>query len=307
MLKITVAGAGGFIGSNLIKKISNSHKVKALSRNLKDKTDRTVEWKIADLFSLTSTQEALKDTDIAIYLIHSMMPSSRLFQGSFHDTDLVLADNFAHACKISGVKQIIYLGGVVPKGSMSQHLESRKEVENILKNTGVPWTIFRAGLVVGNGGSSFEILKNLALNLPAMILPAWTQNITPTIYLDDLTEMIRQSIDNKSFLFQTIDAVCGEPLMYKDLIQQTVRHLRKKSILVPVPINYTSFSKLWVSIFGRSDYSLVSPLIDSLLCDFSQIHPSEVIEDLVFHKTYRSMLAHISTERTPKKGTKRKF
>ena len=92
-----------------------------------------------------------------------MLPSTRLFQGSFHDTDLMLADNFANACKENKVKQIIYLSGIIPQGKLSKHLESRKEVEEVFLATGIACTIFRAGLVVGNGGSSFEILKNLNL------------------------------------------------------------------------------------------------------------------------------------------------
>src|ERR1700733_2455700 len=99
-----------------------------------------------------------------------MLPSTRLFQGNFADADLLIADNFANACLKNKVKQIIYLGGLVPTDSISKHLASRQEVEEIFKATGIPCTILRAGMVAGRGGSSFEILRSLVTNLPAMIL-----------------------------------------------------------------------------------------------------------------------------------------
>lgn len=305
MIKITIAGASGYIGTNLVNKLKKSFLVRCLSRSEKSSGEENVSWRKADLFSLTSTMEALEGTDTAIYLVHSMMSSSRLFQGSFRDTDLILADNFVRACKESKVKQIIYLGGIVPKGYLSKHLESRKEVEDVLMASGIPCTIFRAGLVVGDGGSSFEILKNLVFNLPAMVLPKWTQNNTPVIFIDDLIDMMNESIDNHQFFNQTLNAVSGEKLSYKGLIEQTINHLNKKTVLFPVPINYTSFSKLWVSIFGESEYELTSPLIDSLLCDFSDLMPSPLIEYFIKHKSYQSMLKKIALKKTKKNKIKK--
>jgi len=302
MLRVTIAGASGFVGSNLVAKIRNNFKIKALSRKLKESDHVNVEYFKTDLFSLTSTSKALENTDVAIYLVHSMKPSSRLFQGNFHDTDLILADNFIHACKKNGVKQIIYLGGIVPEGYISKHLESRKEVEGILKSSGIPCTILRAGMVVGNGGSSFEILKNLVHTLPGMILPKWTASNTQIIYLDDLIDIIEFSINNIKVYGETINIVNGEVIKYRDLIVQTKQHLKKKSFLIPVPINYTAFSKLWVSVFGKSDYELVSPLIESLLCDFSKIIPSPHIEHLIKYRTYRDMLKHINIDVSRKKA-----
>ena len=294
MLRVTIAGGSGFIGRHLIQSIQDIHLVNALSRSIRTYDHQNVVFKQTDLFSLTSVTEALKDTDVAIYLVHSMMPSSRLFQGNFHDTDLMLADNFLVACKENNVKQIIYLGGIVPHGHISQHLESRKEVESVLRSSDIPCTILRAGMVVGNGGSSFEILKNLVHTLPAMVLPKWTETTTQMVYLDDLINILVFSIDNSSVFDKTLDVVTGEKIKYRELIEQTKHHLHKKSFMIPVPINYTSFSKLWVSVFGRANYSLVSPLIDSLLCDFSEISPSDQILELIKHPTYKSMLPHIS-------------
>jgi nucleoside-diphosphate-sugar epimerase len=131
--QIAVAGASGFVGLHLIERLAASHPIIALGRRAPSQSRDGVEWRQTELFSAGSTRAALQGATVAIYLVHSMMPSSRLFQGSFHDTDLLLADNFARACKKNGVQQIIYLGGLVPpSGFVSPHLQSRKEVEAVL-------------------------------------------------------------------------------------------------------------------------------------------------------------------------------
>ena len=298
-MKITVAGASGFIGKNLIKKLVVSHKVRGLSRSKKESIDKLT-WVQADLFSYTSTEEALKGTDIAIYLVHSMLPSSRLFQGSFQDTDLLLADNFAKACKENGVKQIIYLGGLVPDHGSSKHLESRKEVEDVFKASGIDLTILRAGLIVGHGGSSFEILKNLVHNLPAMILPSWTKRNTQAIYINDLIGVLCASVNSNSFKNKIINVVNGESISYAQLIKQTAEHAKSKIFMISVPINYTSFSKLWVKIFGQADYELVSPLVDSLICDLPTPKIPNQIEDIIKYRSYKEMLKNIPKEKTQK-------
>jgi uncharacterized protein YbjT (DUF2867 family) len=295
-LRITIAGASGFIGKNLIKSLGTEYSIRGLSRRKKENSEN-VEWVQADLFSYHSVTDALEDTDIAIYLVHSMLPSSRLFQGSFQDVDLFLADNFAHACAHHNVKQIIYMGGLVPDAKSSKHLESRKEVEEVFHSSGIPTTVLRAGMVVGDGGSSFEILKNLVKNLPIMVLPKWTKSVTQAIYIDDLTRVIKNCVNNESFHNKTINVVNGEKITYKDLIQDASTYFQGPKKLIPVPINYTSFSKLWVKVFGHSDYELVSPLIDSLLCDLPAPETPDEIKEYIHYKTFKEMLKEIPKEK----------
>ncbi len=305
-LKITIAGASGFVGKNLIDSLSSVCQVKALSRSREGEKDGAL-WKKADLFSYQSTEEALKDTDVAFYLVHSMLPSSRLFQGEFQDTDLLLADNFAKACIKNNVKQIIYLGGLVPEKQVSKHLESRREVEDVFKASKIATTVLRAGMVAGVGGSSFEILRNLVLNLPCMVLPKWTASKTQAIYIDDLIRVMIHSIDNKDFFGKTINAVNGEELTYADLIKSVAKHLDVKKPMFSVPVNYTSFSKLWVKIFGNADYELVSPLIDSLLCNLPHHDIPPEIENLILFRKFEDMLPEIKKEKSIKKKTFKKF
>ncbi len=132
-LRITITGASGFIGQQLVASAPEHWQINALSRGGARPRLGNVSWRQADLFSLQSTIDALKDTDVAIYLVHSMLPSTRLFQGSFADADLLIADNFSRACIINGVQQIIYLGGLMPTGNISKHLASRQEVRRSLQ------------------------------------------------------------------------------------------------------------------------------------------------------------------------------
>ena len=152
---VAIAGASGFVGSQLIPTLTPEHRVIGLARSPRP-SGGDVSWRACDLFSSTSTHAALAGVDIAVYLVHSMMPSSRLFQGNFYDTDLLLADNFAKACAHAGVKHILYLGGLSPDtGFVSKHLESRLEVEGVLQSSGIPVTCLRAGMVYAPGVSSF--------------------------------------------------------------------------------------------------------------------------------------------------------
>jgi len=293
---VGIAGASGFVGRNLLGSAGPDTRIRAFSRSERESTD-DVEWVVADLFSYQSTLQALEGVDVAVYLVHSMLPSTRLFQGSFQDTDLLLADNFSRACVANGVKRIIYLGGLIPEGKISAHLESRREVEEVFAASGIPTTVLRAGMVVGEGGSSFEILKNLVLNLPVMILPEWTGSVTQTLYIDDLVRVLNACIETDRFVGRTVDVVNGEEITYAELIRETSRHYDRTTASISVPVNYLGLSKLWVTIFGQSDYNLVSPLVESLRCDLPSPGVPEELSGLIRYRSYGRMLEEIPMEK----------
>ena len=288
---VAIAGASGFVGSRLIPALRDEFRVVGLARTPRLADDDGYELRACDLFSSTSTHAALVGVDIAVYLVHSMMPSSRLFQGDFHDTDLLLADNFAKACARAGVKRIIYLGGLVPDtGYVSPHLQSRLEVEGVLQASGIPVTCLRAGMVVGPGGSSFEILRALVMRLPWMILPKWTRSSGQAVFIDDVISVLKAAIVDPSFAGETLDLVNGESLTYEDLLRQTAAALGKKRYMLPVPIASTGFSKRWVQLFSGSSHELISPLIESLQCDLPQLQPKPKIASFIRYSTYESMV-----------------
>jgi uncharacterized protein YbjT (DUF2867 family) len=286
---VVIAGASGFVGSYLCRALRDDFRVVGLARRPREEAG--LQWRACDLFSATSTFAALEGADVAIYLVHSMMPSSSLFQGSFHDTDLLLADNFARGCASQGVKQIIYLGGLIPEaGFVSAHLTSRHEVECVLQSSGVPVSCLRAGMVVGPEGSSFEILRALVQRLPWMILPQWTRSLTQAVYIDDVVSVLKAAILNPAFTGKTFDLVNGEALTYEQLLRQTAEAMGKQRLMLRVPIASTGFSKRWVQLFSRAAYELISPLIDSLQCDLPQVKPGPEIAPLIRYPTFRGML-----------------
>jgi uncharacterized protein YbjT (DUF2867 family) len=297
MAKVAIAGASGFVGAQLIERLRGEHQVRALGRRA---GAGPVEWRRADLFSAGSTRSALEGIEVAYYLVHSMLPSTRLFQGTFHDTDLLLADNFARACAAAGVRQIIYLGGLLPaSGYVSPHLASRGEVEGVLASTGVPVTVLRAGMVVGPGGSSFEILTALVRRLPVMILPRWTRSQSQAVFVDDVVAVLAGALDHPGFLGRTLDLVNGERLTYEQMLREVALALGLRRPMLRVPIASTGFSKLWVGLFGSASRELVSPLIDSLLCDLPQGPPAPQVAALIRYPTFRAMLGEALARPAP--------
>lgn len=263
--KVAIAGASGFIGKMLIDEIKDEYNVRALARHTSENSEN-VEWQECDLYSLLDAENGLKDVDYAFYLVHSMNPNARLTQSNFADMDLILADNFGRAAKKAGVKQIIYLGGIIPesKDSLSPHLQSRLEVEKALGAYGVPVTTIRASLIVGPHGSSFQIVENLVKKLPVMVCPKWTLSNCQPISVYDVLKILHWCIGNPETYNKTSDAGGADIMPYIDLMRETARLMNLKRRIFSVPVFSAGFSKLWVSVFSGTPIELVSPLIESL-------------------------------------------
>ena len=154
---IAIAGATGFVGTSIINKLNSNYKLIGLTRSkekiTKSKLNKKIQWIYCDVYSSESIIKVLNNVDCLIYLIHSMLPSSRLTQASFQDLDLLIADNFANGVQHNNVKQIIYISGLMPKEdeskNTSKHLQSRYEVEKILSNSKASLTTLRCGIIVG--------------------------------------------------------------------------------------------------------------------------------------------------------------
>ncbi|WP_280770828.1 NAD(P)H-binding protein [Salipaludibacillus daqingensis] len=284
--KIVIAGASGYIGRNIINELTGADIV-ALSRNASKQKESSekVTWRSCDLFSMVEIEECLEGADYAVYLVHSMLSSARLTQGTFEDMDLILADNFAQAARKKGVKQIVYLGGLIPDTEdLSRHLKSRLEVEKVLSSYSVPVTTLRAGLIVGPQGSSFPILIKLVRRLPVMLLPKWTNTLTHPIALIDVLTGLKESIGNKDVYGKTIDIGGPEVMTYKEMMIRTAKSLDKERYLVNIPYFTPQLSRLWVSLTTNTPKNLVYPLIESL------IHPmtaqrERMVEGISYGKT----------------------
>lgn len=261
---VAIAGASGFVGSALCKALEADHHIVGLTRSPRNDTS-SVEWRQTDLYSLLDAENALAGCDYAIYLVHSMMPSARLTQASFEDLDFILADNFARATASAGVRQIVYLGGLAPDTqSMSAHLTSRLEVERTLASHGVPVTALRAGLVVGPGGSSLQILTKLVQRLPAMLTPQWTLSDTQPIALPDVVRAVQHVLGCPDQFSGAFDIGGPDVMTYREMMKRTAKAIGVTRPMAPVPLFTPSLSTLWVSLVTGASMELVGPLVQSL-------------------------------------------
>jgi uncharacterized protein YbjT (DUF2867 family) len=195
-----------------------------------------------------------------------MMPASRLTQASFDDLDLLCADNFARAAKKAGVERIVYLGGLVPRGrtELSEHLQSRVEVEHVLASTGVPVTVLRAGLVLGAQGSSYQMLARLVRRLPFMLCPAWTKTKTQPVALADVVSLLAFAVGDEATSGGTYDVGTPEVVSYLEIMKRFSALAGLERRFIGIPLFSPGLSRLWVSLITGAPRALAAPLVESL-------------------------------------------
>ena len=305
--KLAIAGASGFIGRWFIETYKKDYQIIALSRKKIAPSNSSIEWRTVDLFSISSSIEALKGIDYALYLVHSMQPSTRLNQSNFEDTDLLLADNFSRAAEACSLSHIVYLGGILPKDSLniSKHLRSRHEVERILGSRKTPITPIRAGIIIGPGGSSFNIIKKLVKNLPVMACPSWTKSKNQPIDLRVTLACIDHTLGNSNLYGLPLEIGGTQIVQYMDLLKLTAKEMKKKRWIFSVPFFSLGMSKLWVSLFSGSSHNFVSPLIESLRHDmtlkkqdFLSIFPKYTLSETIKRALDQSIIIPITPEGT---------
>jgi len=265
--KVVIAGAAGFVGLPLVERLARTHRVIALSRSQRESSE-DVEWRECDLLSQRQAMEAVRGAELAVYLVHSMLPSDRLVQGSFEDFDLQAADNFARACAAHGVRQIVYLGGLLPadvaQQDLSRHLRSRAEVERALADHGTPVTVLRAGLILGPGGSSVQIVLRLVRRLPLMVCPSWTKTPSQPIALSDVLELLCWVLDRDDTFSETFDIGGPDVVTYRKLMSLAAGEMGRSPVTLGVPLLTPTLSRLWISLVTGAPRALAAPLVESL-------------------------------------------
>lgn len=283
-LRILVTGATGFIGSRIVKRLlANGHyKVRCMTRNpeniyeLFNSTGDIVEVVKADASNYLELVEALKEVDVAFYLIHSMEGSTKKWQ-EFSKRDRIAAENFARAASETNTKRIIYLSGLIDikHKDLSEHMQSRKEVGDILRTSKAEVTIFRAAVILGQGGGSFQMLQYLVERLPVMVCPKWVLTKSQPISVDDVVTYLIKSIELEDTANKDFDIGGPEILSYVDMMKRYSAILKKPLKIVIIPFLTPRLSSYWVDLITPVKASLARPLIDSLKHE-AVVHDNEI-------------------------------
>ncbi len=283
-LKILVAGGSGFIGSRLIKKLaadihhSIPHfraEILCLTRDpesIKDMFDKEIRLVKADVSNYEDLARVMSEQiDIAYYLVHSMEGTSKQWK-KFSERDRIAAMNFAKVASEYKVKRIIYLGGLIhaeeEDDKLSEHMRSRREVGEILQQySSSKVTIFRAAVILGHGGGSFQMLQYLVERLPVMICPRWVLTKCQPIAVDDVVEYLARCIEVKGTEGKSFDIGGPDILTYIDMMRKYAEILNKSVQIVIIPFLTPRLSSYWVDLVTPVRASLARPLIDSLKHD----------------------------------------
>ena len=259
MTRILVTGATGFIGRRLVPAlVAEGHDVRAMTRR-PEKYDGPGEPVAGNVDDRDSLLEPLKGVEVAYYLVHS------LDDADFERKDAEAARAFASAAAEQGVKQIIYMGGLGDDGDLSAHLRSRREVEGLLAETGIPVTVLRAAIVVGAGGISWELTRQLVKNLPAMVVPRWVNTRTQPIAVDDVIRYLAGVVGVPEAFGRTFEIGGPEQLTYLEMLQvaSEVKDGHRLPI-VKVPVLTPKLSSYWLAFVTDVDATTGRNLIDSM-------------------------------------------
>lgn len=264
MMNVLVTGASGYVGGRLVPElVRRGHSVRCMTRDPKalvgrfDGVDVVAGDALADSRDLAP---ALSGIDAAYYLVHSMGSGS----GDFADRDRRAARNFALAARAAGIRRIIYLGGLGDQRDLSHHLESRHEVGRILRESGTPVTEFRAGIIIGSGSSSFEIIRYLTERLPVMIAPRWVSTRCQPIAIADVIAYLVAALDTPVSAGRTYEIGGSDRLTYRDLILSYARARGLRRRIIDVPLFTPRLSSYWVHLVTPVPASIARPLIDGL-------------------------------------------
>jgi uncharacterized protein YbjT (DUF2867 family) len=289
-MKILLTGANGYIGQRLLPVLlEQGHTVYCCVRNRKrfeGQAHENVRIIEIDFLNPPEGMHLPADLDVAFFLIHAM--SSK---GDFASKEAKTAENFGHLVQATACRQIIYLSGIVNEDELSEHLSSRFEVEKILRSGKVPLTVLRAGIIVGSGSASFEIIRDLVEKLPLMIAPKWLDTLCQPISIRNVIQFLSGVMLKEKTFHQDFDIGGPDVLSYKQMLLQFAEVRRLKRFVFTVPVMTPRLSSYWLYFITSTSYPLAVNLVDSMKINVV-CRPNNLAKELGIELlTYRQAVA----------------
>ena len=302
MANVLVIGATGYVGGRLVPRLIDAgHQVHCLARDPRKLTGRgwveSITAHRGDVLNEHSLRGVFDNIEIVYYLVHSMGSGS-----GFEDADRLAARNVSAHAAASGVKRIIYLGGLGRRqAGQSAHLRSRHEVGDTLRAGSVPVTEFRAAVIVGSGSISFEMIHHLVNRLPVMICPRWVYTHTQPIGIADVLRYLVSAIDVAESTGRTLDIGGPEVLTYGQMMKTTAEVLGLRRFLIPVPVLTPRLSSYWVNFVTPVQGQLARPLIEGLrhetVCENTDALELFGFQPITFREAVRRAVARVRDHR----------
>jgi uncharacterized protein YbjT (DUF2867 family) len=293
---ILLTGATGFIGSRVLQALSQKNlEVRCLVRKQKTSDNPNITYVTGDVLDRDSLIAATKDVETVYYFIHMMGNQPKGEQKKFDVLDRNAIKNMVDACKLNGVKRIIHLTGMRnPDEKLSHHLRSRKEVEDIIRNSGIDHTIFRASLIIGRGGAAFEILDTAVKKFPIIPVFDWENTKIQPIFIDDVIKYLVECLEKKETINKCYDIGCSQILTYKELIQQYADELGLKRKFIRIPGSWHWISSMALGKLSPVDPNVVNWLIESLqnnmVCEKNDLNKIFGFEPTSFKESLRKVI-----------------
>jgi len=297
-MKILLTGASGYIGKRLLPTLVYSgHEVICCIRDIKRFTPpESLKSKIKiiqiDLLDNASLENIPKDIDGAFYLVHSMSASS-----DYHLLEQQSAENFRNAITKTQVQHIVYLSGIVNESALSQHLASRKNVEMELSKGNYNLTTLRAGIIIGSGSASFEIMRDLVEKLPIMITPKWLNTRCQPIGISDVIKFLSKTILNPKTYNNDFDIGGPDILSYKEMLLEFGRIRDLKRYIITIPVMTPKLSSYWLYFVTSTSYKLAIALVNSMkvevICRNDDINKILKIEPVSYQKSLEEAFSKI--------------
>ncbi len=265
-MKILLTGVTGYIAQRLLPVlIQNGHTVYCCVRdkhrfNIQNYSAENLKIIEADFLDSDSLIKIPDDIDIAYYLIHSMSTQS----GDFEKMEKVCAENFKNRLEKTKVKQVIYLSGIINETALSKHLSSRKNVEDILSGSKFALTALRAGIIVGSGSASFEIIRDLVEKLPVMIAPRWLKTKCQPIAIRNVVEFLYGVINREETFNKSFDIGGPDILSYKEMLLRFAKIRGLKRRIIVVPVMSPRISSYWLYFVTATSFALAKNLVNSM-------------------------------------------